>query len=319
MALDNNLKDEEIAGGFEPNNDSETFLADKQSRSEPSSSRSSASAGSSNTNKLLIIPLVLLILSGIALAGYYIFFYEKSSEIKGNELQKEEERKDGRAEEKQILDSQNIKNEIAKSIDSSTIIKYSGVDNQMLIADNYSEKEKAFKNENFFFEETPKVRRKIFIQPKFPKILPKMPTTPKPREKKAEKIIPQKQEPAKLEEKRKVVPREKKEPPAKPIVTKKEEPKIQKPAATEKSDVVLPIPETGNYAIQLLATPSKEEAEILLNKIKNKSINNAYITTQKKRDIIWYRVRIGNFKTINEAQEAAKTNGWTQFWIDRIK
>lgn len=319
MALDNNLKDEEIAGGFDPNSDSETFLADRQRKKEPNPSRSPASPSPRQTNRLLIIPLVLLILSGIAIAGYYLFFYEKNSEIKRNELQEAENTKDVEAENKQNIDSQKVKSEIAKSVESSSNINYSSFGNQMLLADNYSEKENNFKNEFFFFEQIPKAKRKIQSQPKPTKILPKIPAQPKSQEKKTDSIITKKQQPTKPQEKTKVVPKDEKNQPAKPIITKKEEPKIQKPTTSEKSDFVSPIPETGNYTIQLLATPSKEEAEILLNKLKSKNIEKTYITTQKKRDIIWYRVRVGNYKTMNEAQEAAKTNGWIQFWIDRIK
>jgi hypothetical protein len=86
----------------------------------------------------------------------------------------------------------------------------------------------------------------------------------------------------------------------------------------------LPKPPSGfdlhqEYTVQVYATPSKEDAEDWVKKLQNKNIKNVYISTHKKRENQWYRVRFGSFATLEDAKLAALKNGLTHSWIDRVK
>jgi len=73
------------------------------------------------------------------------------------------------------------------------------------------------------------------------------------------------------------------------------------------------------YTIQVYSTPSRDDAEIWKKKLESLNIPKAYISEQKIRDIIWYRVRFGEFSTKEAAIQAAKQLGFSQMWIDRVK
>ncbi len=73
------------------------------------------------------------------------------------------------------------------------------------------------------------------------------------------------------------------------------------------------------YSIQLYASPSKEDANEWVQKLKKKKLGDVYISTQVIRDKVWYRVRCGYYKTKEEAKSAANNLGFSQSWIDRIK
>ncbi len=73
------------------------------------------------------------------------------------------------------------------------------------------------------------------------------------------------------------------------------------------------------YSVQIYASPSKDDAEAWLDNLKDKDVDNPRISTQKIRDVIWYRVRFGNFKSKDDARNAAMRYGFAQTWIDRIK
>lgn len=75
----------------------------------------------------------------------------------------------------------------------------------------------------------------------------------------------------------------------------------------------------GVYIVQIYSSPSKEDAANWLNKLKNKNINDAFISEHTVRDRTWYRVRFGNFRTREEAKTAALQHGFAQTWIDRVK
>lgn len=72
------------------------------------------------------------------------------------------------------------------------------------------------------------------------------------------------------------------------------------------------------YTIQVYSSPSKEDANDWVIKLKSKSLNPS-ISEQMIRDVKWYRVRFGNFKTREEAKAVALRYGFSQTWIDRIK
>lgn len=73
------------------------------------------------------------------------------------------------------------------------------------------------------------------------------------------------------------------------------------------------------YTVQVYATPSKNEAERWLQKLRTTSVSSAVITTQQIRDKTWYRVRFGNFSSRDEAEKAIRTLGYDQCWIDRVR
>ncbi len=110
--------------------------------------------------------------------------------------------------------------------------------------------------------------------------------------------------------------------PAQKVVATHTEPKrINKKATKTNKTTETVKPEETNelYAVQIYASPSKDDAEAWLSNLKDKDVVNPRISTQKVRDVIWYRVRFGNFKSKDDAREAAMRYGFAQTWIDRIK
>lgn len=79
------------------------------------------------------------------------------------------------------------------------------------------------------------------------------------------------------------------------------------------------IDDEGVYIVQIYATPSKDDAEDWLDKLNNKNIDNAFISTKKVRGKTLYRVRFGNYRSKEEARTAALKYGFAQTWIDRVK
>ena len=85
------------------------------------------------------------------------------------------------------------------------------------------------------------------------------------------------------------------------------------------NDTFAPKDEQGVYIVQIYSSPSKEDALTWLGKLKDKNIADAFISEQNVRDKVWYRVRFGNFRTRDEARNAALRYGFAQTWIDRVK
>ena len=77
--------------------------------------------------------------------------------------------------------------------------------------------------------------------------------------------------------------------------------------------------EKGLYIVQVYSTLSREDAEEWLSKLKNKNVHDAFISTQRVRDKVWYRVRFGAFETKEEAKNSAIKLGFAQSWIDRVR
>ncbi len=117
-----------------------------------------------------------------------------------------------------------------------------------------------------------------------------------------EKAKPAKEKPAKPKV-------EKPEP--KPIVTKNETKPVKETSKNIKKEEV--------YTVQIYSSPSKEDAEAWLDKLRKRNISGGFISPQKVRDQVWYRVRFGNFASRDEASAAAKRHGFAQSWVDRIK
>ncbi len=77
--------------------------------------------------------------------------------------------------------------------------------------------------------------------------------------------------------------------------------------------------EPGVYTVEIYSTPSLEDAQEWLGKLKRKKVENAFIVAHKKRDKNWYRVRFGNFRSREEAKKEALKLGFAQTWIDRVR
>lgn len=75
----------------------------------------------------------------------------------------------------------------------------------------------------------------------------------------------------------------------------------------------------GLFIVQIYASQSKEDANFWLRKLKEQNINDAFISEQIVRDEIWYRVRFGSFTSKTEALETASKLGYAQTWVDRVK
>ena len=98
---------------------------------------------------------------------------------------------------------------------------------------------------------------------------------------------------------------------------KKDESEILREKALSETYVPKDVP--GIYIVQIYSSPSKEDAQAWLDKLKSKNIPEAFISEQNVRDKIWYRVRFGKYSTREEARNAALRYGFAQTWIDRVK
>jgi septal ring-binding cell division protein DamX len=75
----------------------------------------------------------------------------------------------------------------------------------------------------------------------------------------------------------------------------------------------------GVFSVQVYSTLSKKDATDKVKQLKNMNITNVYISEYRKRDVLWYRVRYGEFESYEQAQQEAKNRGFSNAWIDRIK
>jgi cell division protein FtsN len=73
------------------------------------------------------------------------------------------------------------------------------------------------------------------------------------------------------------------------------------------------------YAVQVLSSISKQEADKALKTLKSKGISSAAISKKSLNGKTWYRVRFGSFEDRKKAQNAAKKAGYSNSWVDRIK
>jgi|GEM_PF-2232281 len=116
--------------------------------------------------------------------------------------------------------------------------------------------------------------------------------------------------------------------PSKPVLAHKvEKPAVKqtptpipKPLVTNNKKSQKPSQSVGEiYAIEVYSTPSKEDADDWVKRLRNKNLTDIRIKPQKIRDATWYKVRFGNFKTKEQAKDAARKYGFAQSWIDRIQ
>lgn len=73
------------------------------------------------------------------------------------------------------------------------------------------------------------------------------------------------------------------------------------------------------YTVQVYSTPSKDDAEEWLDQLRSKQIVGGFVSNQTVRGQTWYRVRFGAYPSREEAENAARRNGFSKSWIDRIK
>jgi|GEM_PF-3001148 len=73
------------------------------------------------------------------------------------------------------------------------------------------------------------------------------------------------------------------------------------------------------YSVQIYASPSKDDAEDWMMKLKRLKVGSIRMDTQKVRGELWHRVRFGEFESKEDARNAAIKLGFAQSWIDRIK
>lgn len=100
--------------------------------------------------------------------------------------------------------------------------------------------------------------------------------------------------------------------PIEKVVTKIEKTeKIIKPAKIT--------PKDQEYTVEIYSTPSEDDAQMWLKKLKSRKVDNIKITEHKLRDKTIYKVRFGKFTTREEAKTEALKLGYPQTWIDRVK
>ncbi len=104
-----------------------------------------------------------------------------------------------------------------------------------------------------------------------------------------------------------------------PAEIKPEKPAQKKIAGTKLPELPLPKSDKGLFTIQIYASPSREDAEEWLNKLRNKKIRDSFISKHEIRNEVWYRVRFGKFETKEEARTTALRYGFAQTWIDRVR
>jgi septal ring-binding cell division protein DamX len=77
--------------------------------------------------------------------------------------------------------------------------------------------------------------------------------------------------------------------------------------------------EKGLYVLQVYSSLSKEEADSKLDEYKNKGAEKVWVSTYTHSNVIWYRVRIGDFISKGAADAKAKELGVTNYWVDKIR
>lgn len=72
------------------------------------------------------------------------------------------------------------------------------------------------------------------------------------------------------------------------------------------------------YSIEIFSTSDPEEAGYWLTQLQKKGFN-AYQKIHRIRNVDYYKIRIGSYRTIDEAKSVARALGFKNIWIDRIK
>jgi len=108
-------------------------------------------------------------------------------------------------------------------------------------------------------------------------------------------------------------------------IPKKVEPTITKSVLPTKtvthnnSSVFSSEPTQQIFTVQVYSSPSKDDANERLDRLKSRNATNISMSEQLIRGTKWYRVRFGSFHSREEAESAAKQLGFAQCWIDRVR
>ncbi len=75
----------------------------------------------------------------------------------------------------------------------------------------------------------------------------------------------------------------------------------------------------GLYVLQVYSALSKEEADVKYDEFKSKGVEKVWVSTYANANVVWYRVRIGDFTTKAAADAKAKELGLSTYWVDKIR
>lgn len=78
-------------------------------------------------------------------------------------------------------------------------------------------------------------------------------------------------------------------------------------------------PKDQEFTVEIYSTPSEDDAQMWLKKLKSRNVENIKITEHKLRDKTIYKVRFGKFSSREDAKTEALKLGYPQTWIDRVK
>lgn len=105
--------------------------------------------------------------------------------------------------------------------------------------------------------------------------------------------------------------------------TERPEKVVEKPKQIQQRErsesISAPGSTTGVYTVQVYSTPSKDDAEEWLERLRTKQVQGGFVSNQIVRGQTWYRVRFGAYPSREEAESAARSNGFSRSWVDRIK
>ncbi|MCX7908697.1 MAG: SPOR domain-containing protein [Ignavibacteria bacterium] len=105
------------------------------------------------------------------------------------------------------------------------------------------------------------------------------------------------------------------------ILSKKEKEQEQnqkeKPKIIPQEVKIVELPQE-EYSIEIFSTADPDEAGYWLNQLQSRGLN-AYQKVHKIRNIQYYKIRIGSYRSIDEAKSVARALGFKKIWIDRVK
>jgi septal ring-binding cell division protein DamX len=75
----------------------------------------------------------------------------------------------------------------------------------------------------------------------------------------------------------------------------------------------------GLYVLQVYSALSKEDADAKYEELKSEGVEKVWVSTYTNSNVVWYRVRIGDFATKSAADAKARELGITTYWVDKIR
>jgi cell division septation protein DedD len=76
---------------------------------------------------------------------------------------------------------------------------------------------------------------------------------------------------------------------------------------------------SGVFAIQVYASPSIADAEDWVERLKQRGMVNAMVTSQVIRGQTMYRVRFGLYNSLRDAERDAERFGYVGSWVVRLR